>query len=373
VPGDVTVAARGGSPPGTGGVGAGAGGAISTGQGPVEPPGGECAAGKGDLDRHSAHCGGCGQACAAQLLAMGPRWPVAVAMDATHVYWTTSGNEGAVMRAPLAGGDPEMIAANQSWPSAIAVDATSVYWASGGTLTKAPLAGGMATRLVPQQLQVDAKAIALDGEHLYVAASGENDRGTVLRVPLAGGAPVTLATDTGGVPTAIALDATNVYWANGSSGEQRKVLKVARDGGEPVVLASGTYSVFALAIDAASAYFTSFDTLAGGVGASAVRKVPLAGGSETMLASGSAQPLALAIDRANVYWTNASTSYTFAASPGTDGTVMAVPRTGGTAVALAPAESDPGGIATNGTRVCWVNNGDSTVRCLGACRDGACE
>jgi hypothetical protein len=48
--------------------------------------------------------------------------------------------------------------------------------------------------------------------------------GSVVKVPIAGGAPVTLATDMG-YPLGIAVDATSVYWVNITAGAIMKVAK----------------------------------------------------------------------------------------------------------------------------------------------------
>jgi hypothetical protein len=53
-------------------------------------------------------------------------------VDAGHVYWTNQG-DGTVMRAPRAGGTPELLAAEQVRPSAIAVDEGAVYWLNEGS------------------------------------------------------------------------------------------------------------------------------------------------------------------------------------------------------------------------------------------------
>src|SRR5436189_3536444 len=61
------------------------------------------------------------------VLATGETLPMAIALDATYVYWATSGREcrgGQIRRAPKAGGPVVTLADDQADPVALVVDAT---------------------------------------------------------------------------------------------------------------------------------------------------------------------------------------------------------------------------------------------------------
>jgi hypothetical protein len=380
VAGDATLAnpmmaASGAAIGGGGGEGGVGGGSMNE---PDPPDGLQCGAGFVDEQRHSAHCGECGQQCALYVLARELSWPTMVTLNATHAYWINNGNEAKVMRASLPHGEPEVLAEAQPWPMDIELDAQHVYWAGYGTIWKMPLEGGMPMRLVTS-MQVDAQAIALDASHVYAVANGEENTASVIKVPKSGGEPITLAALSGMGPTSIAVDATHVYWANGNNNVDKEVLKVPLEGGEPVTLATGSSNVYAIAIDATHVYWAEHDTVASGLGAaieSAVRKVPLDGGTVVSLSSGTQQPMSLAIDSVSAYWTSASNSLTFSATPGTDGLVQAVPLAGGDPLMLGPLQDEPTGIGSNGTTVCWATTGNGqgsgSVKCLGACSQGSC-
>jgi hypothetical protein len=93
-----------------------------------------------------------------------------VAVDATHVYWTT---DDAVMKVPVGGGAPIILASNQQSSAGIVVDATNVYWTSGSNVSdvlKMPLNGGTPTRIASGQVAV--RTLAADATHVYWSANG---------------------------------------------------------------------------------------------------------------------------------------------------------------------------------------------------------
>jgi hypothetical protein len=109
----------------------------------------------------------------------------ALAVSAAGLFWLRESTlafdgfapDGEVVRAPLAGGAPVVLASGITRPNDLAADATHVYWTATG---------------------------------VYTAMGGN---GTVKRVPALGG-PTELLVAGGRNPEAIALDGAAVYWTD---------------------------------------------------------------------------------------------------------------------------------------------------------------
>jgi hypothetical protein len=225
-----------------------------------------------------------------------------IAVDATRTYFLNGASyDGAVLSLPLGGGSPFVIAGGQKRPQGIAIDATSVYWTTtdGSTVMRAPLGGGQATVLASGQ--DEPYGVAVDATFVYWTSSGHVPQtGVLQRVPLAGGQAEVLASGLS-YPGRLAVDTTSVYWLE-TDGDQPKskpsVKKIPLAGGAWVTLASGIGSfVSGIAVDVTRVYWTGSDNMNGYVMA-----VPLEGGPTQTLATAQPDPLGIALDATAVYW-----------------------------------------------------------------------
>jgi hypothetical protein len=263
-----------------------------------------------------ASCGG-----APTTVASGQSSLSAIAADATNVYWVNGFEAGSVLAAPLGGGATTTLAAGLDSPVAVAVDATSVYWTNGGndkggSIQKVALSGGSPVTLVPADTGPQAMpfgGIAVDATSVYWASAG----GWIEKVPLGGGTPTTLAqapTGPDSVATFVVVAGTLYCYALDAIDEIVPLLSVPVDGSAPASVLGGVRnSAVGLAVDGSSVYWMelSCPTTDPGTQACAwsLQKLTIATGAETTLVAGlQSSPSALAVDDTSVTWVNADGS-----------------------------------------------------------------
>ena len=144
---------------------------------------------------------------------------------------------------------------------------------------------------------------------------------------------------------AIAVNAQGVYWTELND----DVVSVGLTGGTVTRLYSpGGIGIAALGSNVffASVYLAFADT-------GSVMSVPKTGGTPQTLAANQNLPNGIAVDDTNIYWTDYS-----------GGTVMKMAKTpvdGGAPVTLASGQDGPLGIAVDATSVYWTNEGGGSV------------
>jgi hypothetical protein len=187
--------------------------------------------------------------------------PLDVAVDSTYVYWAGSVS---IQKVPIAGGPKTVLAKDLTLAGVfqqpcVAVNASAVYASTATAILSVPLIGGSPTSLAENQ---SPNAITADATNVYWTnlPTGQDAGPTepsVMKVAATGGTPVTLVTLTGSaIPAGIAVDATNVYWIEGLG----SVRKVPIAGGSPVTLAPAPELPGGIAVDATNVYWTDTST-----------------------------------------------------------------------------------------------------------------
>ena len=226
---------------------------------------------------------------------------VGIAVDDTHAYVTTSGDDGgSILKVPLAGGGHAVLATMSPGPFTIAADDTSIYFTvreTGRIHRLAKNGGAVSVVAEPHERSNGAEAIAIDGQYVYWSAVGG-----IFRAPKnATSSPAERLTEENEGADAIAVDGTDVFWiARGTAGNTNGALyKVAKTGGERVELGTGdifrpTWG-FSIAARNGSIYVPHTE---GG----RVYRVDGKTGALSLVAEGLDHPLAVGADDRRVYW-----------------------------------------------------------------------
>jgi hypothetical protein len=242
---------------------------------------------------------------------------------------------GTILKVPIAGGTPTIIASGQDGAAGIAVTALGIYWTTNplfapstasnpiAGLSVLPKRGGAPVSLTSNL--GDVLNLATDGTNIYLADPGSinENNGSVVKIPAVGGASVPLESGLL-APNGIAVDANYVYWtgtpALPSAGSVGTVMRAPIEGGMPMTIASGQDSPSGIAVYAGTVYWTNGGAEAG---RGTVVGALVGGGAPVTLASGQAGPTDIAVDASGIYWINRGCSATSASiACGSDGAVM---------------------------------------------------
>jgi len=221
-----------------------------------------------------------------------------------------------------------VLATGQQGAYSIAVDSTSVYWNNyvvNGSVMKVALDGGdpvtlAATQTMPEFMTIDAASA-------YWASDD-----AVGKVPLGGGTTATLVSGRQGI-TGITVAGDYLYWAEAGLGEGA-ILKIPVDGGVAVTLASGQIDRLGISVFGSNVYFG---------GSSNIEDVPSDGGLPVLLTPADAGGVVqIAVNATHVYWTSSA------------GTLMTVPIDGGVPVALVLGRTGTWGAVIDSANIYWT-------------------
>lgn len=253
-------------------------------------------------------------------LAEGVDHPLGLAVDGDHLYFVSGGfvrAENAVRRVPTAGGPVEtLVKIGTLIGGELAVDATHVYFTSDGdnAILRVSKSGGEATQLAKVAAP---KYLALDATHVYfVTLSREDSGGTVQRIAKTGGAPEVLTSGQPGLDSVV-LDAQHVYFRS-----NKGLWKLAKSGGAPQNLLpiTGKQNLKRLVADDSHLYFFLETSTSGKF---AVARLPKNGGTPETLSPIVDSAGRLALSDSHVYFFRAAGLY--------DNVLAKVPKAGGEA------------------------------------------
>jgi hypothetical protein len=324
-----------------------------------------CAAGFGDcdgdqqngceaeLEANDRHCGACGRDCQGGACSSGRCQPVPVitasgvtglAIDATHVYWTTGGSspQKTIQRVSRAGGQADLLRELNEplGPAWLRVRGGHLYWAEGADIVTQPVGGGARRTLTTAAEKVSA--LVVHEPYVYFVIP-ENvgyvgSDAVIERVPIAGGASQRLFPRDRCWSRALEVDGERAYWLEACYADgvviAGRVVMAPVEGGDPTVVAGP--AVQALAADDQNLYWLERDQPDSGVARDTLWKMPKQGGSPSTLAPDQFETTQLASVGSHVFWTaNAPVHAAGAAS------LMKVSALGGPTEELARTSIEP--------------------------------
>jgi hypothetical protein len=156
--------------------------------------------------------------------------PVTIAIDADNIYWVDGATAGqmTILRAPLTatGATPTMLASQAGTPGPFTVGGGFVYFAVGTTIWRVPTGGGTVQTV---STTMEPRGLAATSDAVYFS---EYTNETIQRVPLTGTLPAAPAflKLAYAVPTAVALNGGDLYWDDWFGGMEYLVLATPTTG-----------------------------------------------------------------------------------------------------------------------------------------------
>lgn len=224
----------------------------------------------------------------------------------------------------------------------LALDSTHVYWVNNwyrGTVQRVPRAGGATETVLGEKFR-PVWVATVSGGFVW---SASNSDGTV---PLVGMMREGVVTNfTAAVDTAweLTTDATHVYFFT----HDGDVRRVSMGGGAVETVATKQEPIMAIAVDDGHVYWSTWGPHASGSYKpyGKIFRAPKTGGASAVVADKQTAPVSLALDETHVYWTNIAS-----------GEVVRARKSGGSVLVLARGQSMPHAIALDAREAYWVNS-----------------
>jgi hypothetical protein len=227
-------------------------------------------------------------------------------LNGTRVFFhypATDGSGEQIVGVPLEGGDASTnVTTSNGDISALAVDDQNVYFVDQDGVKSVPVGGGVAQVLTGQVTSADGVGfggtLAVAGSTLYVTSTAQG--GSVLSVPIVGGAPTVLAMQQPNASFLMPCGTDTCWWTattpSGPAWAASGPGAIARlDGGQVTTLGGAPYFPWSVAFDGTNFYET--------VGCDACPA-----GSLVMIPASGAEPLVmgsasyLAVDGSCAFW-----------------------------------------------------------------------
>lgn len=208
---------------------------------------------------------------------------------------------------------PFTLVASAGRPRNLAVD-SYVYWVNRDTMTlmSVPENGSAPPSQRAHVSSRDAWVAAYNG-YLYWSDGPDGAATRIYILPAGATQPTLIASGTDPISQiAVSRAGEGVFWVTRSGA----VMRLASVGSNPTMLASGPGNGGAIAVDAASVYWTGGDS---------VYKIGIAGGGGPTLLANPAAGTSIAVDATNLYWVNPMGTHALSLDgPTPDGPIMKV-------------------------------------------------